>query len=98
MLWDEASGTTQKMRSKEHAHDYRYFPEPDLTPLEFMTTASEVLSHRLSGTNRVIDHIFPSLKVLLVVRDFVRKLRPRSWKAKERERLLKEQGGGAPKP
>src|SRR5690606_14108196 len=34
MLWDEASGTTQKMRSKEHAHDYRYFPEPDLTPLE----------------------------------------------------------------
>jgi len=34
MLWDEASGTTQKMRSKEHAHDYRYFPEPDLAPLE----------------------------------------------------------------
>lgn len=34
MLWDEASGTTQKMRSKEHAHDYRYFPEPDLVPLE----------------------------------------------------------------
>ena len=34
MLWDEASGTTQKMRSKEHAHDYRYFPEPDLAPIE----------------------------------------------------------------
>lgn len=34
MLWDEASGTTQKMRSKEHAHDYRYFPEPDLAPLQ----------------------------------------------------------------
>ena len=33
MLWDDASGTTQPMRSKEHAHDYRYFPEPDLTPL-----------------------------------------------------------------
>lgn len=34
MLWDEASGTTQKMRSKEHADDYRYFPDPDLPPLE----------------------------------------------------------------
>ncbi|HVF84915.1 MAG TPA: Asp-tRNA(Asn)/Glu-tRNA(Gln) amidotransferase subunit GatB [Abditibacteriaceae bacterium] len=34
MLWDEASGTTQPMRSKEQAHDYRYFPEPDLVPLQ----------------------------------------------------------------
>lgn len=34
MLWDEASGTTQPMRSKEHAHDYRYMPEPDLAPLD----------------------------------------------------------------
>lgn len=34
MLWDEASGTTQKMRSKEQAEDYRYFPDPDLPPLE----------------------------------------------------------------
>ncbi len=33
MLWDEATGTTQPMRSKEHAHDYRYMPEPDLAPL-----------------------------------------------------------------
>ena len=33
MLWDETSGTTQSMRSKEHAHDYRYMPEPDLAPL-----------------------------------------------------------------
>jgi aspartyl-tRNA(Asn)/glutamyl-tRNA(Gln) amidotransferase subunit B len=34
MLWDETSGTTQPMRSKEQAHDYRYFPEPDLVPLD----------------------------------------------------------------
>ncbi len=34
MLWDEVSGTTQPMRSKEQAHDYRYFPEPDLVPLQ----------------------------------------------------------------
>jgi aspartyl-tRNA(Asn)/glutamyl-tRNA(Gln) amidotransferase subunit B len=33
-LYNVASGETAGMRSKEHAHDYRYFPEPDLAPLE----------------------------------------------------------------
>lgn len=33
-LWDDNSGETHSMRSKEEAHDYRYFPEPDLMPLE----------------------------------------------------------------
>ena len=32
--WDEHNGVTHSMRSKEEAHDYRYFPDPDLTPLE----------------------------------------------------------------
>ncbi|MBF0567167.1 MAG: Asp-tRNA(Asn)/Glu-tRNA(Gln) amidotransferase subunit GatB [Nitrospirae bacterium] len=32
-LWNSASGTTESMRSKEEAHDYRYFPEPDLVPI-----------------------------------------------------------------
>jgi aspartyl-tRNA(Asn)/glutamyl-tRNA(Gln) amidotransferase subunit B len=32
-LWDANRGVTRSMRSKEFAHDYRYFPEPDLVPL-----------------------------------------------------------------
>jgi aspartyl-tRNA(Asn)/glutamyl-tRNA(Gln) amidotransferase subunit B len=32
-LWDEKNNATRVMRSKEDAHDYRYFPEPDLQPL-----------------------------------------------------------------
>ena len=32
-LWNSAEGRTYTMRSKEQAHDYRYFPEPDLPPL-----------------------------------------------------------------
>ncbi len=34
MLFNEATGKTRPMRSKEEAHDYRYFPDPDLLPLE----------------------------------------------------------------
>ncbi len=32
--WDDAVGITEEMRTKEHAHDYRYFPEPDLMPFQ----------------------------------------------------------------
>jgi aspartyl-tRNA(Asn)/glutamyl-tRNA(Gln) amidotransferase subunit B len=33
-LWDTNKGVTRSMRSKENAHDYRYFPDPDLLPLK----------------------------------------------------------------
>ena len=36
-LWNAAAGRTSSMRSKEEEHDYRYFPDPDLPPLEVST-------------------------------------------------------------
>ena len=41
--WDEARGVTASMRTKEYAHDYRYFPEPDLVPLEATAAVVEEL-------------------------------------------------------
>src|ERR1700749_756218 len=46
-LWNSSEGRTYAMRSKEQAHDYRYFPEPDLPPLvvtrEFLADAKKSL-------------------------------------------------------
>ncbi len=46
-LFDPAKGETRSMRSKEEAHDYRYFPDPDLLPLEFDDAFVEELSAAL---------------------------------------------------
>ena len=44
-LFDASTGETRPMRSKEEAHDYRYFPDPDLLPLEFsQETVDEIAS------------------------------------------------------
>ncbi|MDQ3685865.1 MAG: Asp-tRNA(Asn)/Glu-tRNA(Gln) amidotransferase subunit GatB [Acidobacteriota bacterium] len=43
LLWDEREGRTRVMRSKEEAHDYRYFPEPDLQPLVMTKDFIEVV-------------------------------------------------------
>jgi len=45
-LYDPDKGETRSMRSKEEAHDYRYFPDPDLLPLEF----SEAFVDELKAT------------------------------------------------
>jgi aspartyl-tRNA(Asn)/glutamyl-tRNA(Gln) amidotransferase subunit B len=45
-LYNAATGETVSMRSKEHAHDYRYFPEPDLVPLR----VSDAWQERIAKT------------------------------------------------
>jgi aspartyl-tRNA(Asn)/glutamyl-tRNA(Gln) amidotransferase subunit B len=46
-LFDPGRGETRSMRSKEEAHDYRYFPDPDLLPLEFDQAYVDDLARRL---------------------------------------------------
>jgi aspartyl-tRNA(Asn)/glutamyl-tRNA(Gln) amidotransferase subunit B len=46
-LFDPGKGETRSMRSKEEAHDYRYFPDPDLLPLEFSAAYVEELKRGL---------------------------------------------------
>jgi aspartyl-tRNA(Asn)/glutamyl-tRNA(Gln) amidotransferase subunit B len=46
-LWNQGEGRTVSMRSKEKAHDYRYFPEPDLLPVHVSAAWSEEVRHSL---------------------------------------------------
>ena len=46
-LFDPDKGETRSMRSKEEAHDYRYFPDPDLLPLEFTAAYVDELKAHL---------------------------------------------------
>jgi aspartyl-tRNA(Asn)/glutamyl-tRNA(Gln) amidotransferase subunit B len=45
--WDDDAGITEEMRTKEHAHDYRYFPEPDLMPFQPTEKWLEEVSKRV---------------------------------------------------
>src|SRR4051794_26932957 len=45
--WDDDAGITDEMRTKEHAHDYRYFPEPDLMPFQPTEAWLEGVSKRV---------------------------------------------------
>jgi aspartyl-tRNA(Asn)/glutamyl-tRNA(Gln) amidotransferase subunit B len=45
--WDDVAGVTEEMRTKERAHDYRYFPEPDLMPFEPTERWLEEVSRRV---------------------------------------------------
>lgn len=46
-LWNESRGETASMRSKEYAHDYRYFPEPDLVPFTLSRDEVEAIRKTL---------------------------------------------------
>jgi len=46
-LWNEAKKATEPMRTKEEAHDYRYFPEPDLVPFKIDRTLVEEVRREL---------------------------------------------------
>ena len=61
-LFDPGKGETRPMRTKEEAHDYRYFPDPDLLPLELSVTDVEALKSHLPE--------LPDEKKARFVRDF----------------------------
>jgi aspartyl-tRNA(Asn)/glutamyl-tRNA(Gln) amidotransferase subunit B len=51
-LFDSSTGRTHSMRSKEEAHDYRYFPEPDLPPLLVRPIASSACARGCRSSRR----------------------------------------------
>ncbi|MGA7971517.1 MAG: Asp-tRNA(Asn)/Glu-tRNA(Gln) amidotransferase subunit GatB [Pseudolabrys sp.] len=61
-LFDPGKGETRSMRSKEEAHDYRYFPDPDLLPLEFDQAFVDALKAHLPE--------LPDEKKARFIRDF----------------------------
>ena len=61
-LFDAGRGETRSMRSKEEAHDYRYFPDPDLLPLEFDQAYVDALEKNLPE--------LPDAKKARFIRDF----------------------------
>ena len=61
-LFDPNNGETRSMRSKEEAHDYRYFPDPDLLPLEFTQAYVDELASALPE--------LPDQKLQRLIKDF----------------------------
>ena len=61
-LWNVAAGRTEPMRSKEFAHDYRYFPDPDLLPVA-------VLEPIVEDVRRAMPEL-PAAKLARFVRDY----------------------------
>lgn len=59
-LWDPAKGETRSMRSKEEAHDYRYFPDPDLLPLVLKNEWIESIKQTLPELPDAKKHRFMS--------------------------------------
>ncbi|MDP1853849.1 MAG: Asp-tRNA(Asn)/Glu-tRNA(Gln) amidotransferase subunit GatB [Candidatus Omnitrophota bacterium] len=62
LLWDEKKQKTAVMRSKEEAHDYRYFPEPDLVPFIFKSADIKIIKETIPE--------LPQEKLLRFVKEF----------------------------
>jgi aspartyl-tRNA(Asn)/glutamyl-tRNA(Gln) amidotransferase subunit B len=58
LSWDEATGQTHLLRTKEEAEDYRYFPEPDLVPMEIKPERVKALQEQLPELPAVLEERF----------------------------------------
>ncbi len=58
LSWDEAAGETRIMRTKEEAQDYRYFPEPDLVPVQVSSDRVDALQAQLPELPAAIEERF----------------------------------------
>jgi aspartyl-tRNA(Asn)/glutamyl-tRNA(Gln) amidotransferase subunit B len=104
-LWNQAEGRTFSMRSKEQAHDYRYFPEPDLPPLivspewlaEIAATMPELPEARRKRMIAEYELTEQDAQTLTATREFADKFETVARTAKSPRRvanlLLSELGG-----
>ena len=104
-LWNQAEGRTYSMRSKEQAHDYRYFPEPDLPPLivspewqaEIAATMPELPEARRKRMIAEYDLTEQDAHTLTATREFADRFETVARTAKSPRRvanlLLSELGG-----
>jgi aspartyl-tRNA(Asn)/glutamyl-tRNA(Gln) amidotransferase subunit B len=104
-LWNQAEGRTYSMRSKEQAHDYRYFPEPDLPPLivspvwqaEIAATMPELPEARRKRMIAEYELTEQDAQTLTATREFADRFEAAARTAKSPRRvanlLLSELGG-----
>src|SRR5579875_3694439 len=94
-LWNNAEGRTYSMRSKEQAHDYRYFPEPDLPPLvvgpqwqaEILKALPELPEARRARMIADYDISAQDAATLTATRDFADRFETAAQKAKSPRRV-----------
>src|SRR5580698_8112886 len=94
-LWNNAEGRTYSMRSKEQAHDYRYFPEPDLPPLvvgaawqkEILTALPELPEARRARMIAEYDITPQDAATLTATREFSDSFEAAAKKAKSPKRV-----------
>ena len=94
-LWNNAEGRTYSMRSKEQAHDYRYFPEPDLPPLivgaawqaEILTMLPELPEARRARMIAAYEITAQDAATLTATRDFANRFEAAARQAKSPKRV-----------